>query len=258
MSAGLATVNGVGLRFDWRPGDGVPLVLLHEMGGALESWDLVLRALPGRAVLRFDLRGFGLSEKPAGRVSMTDHVGDVIGLMDLAGIGRAHLAGCAVGGGVAIAAAAALGDRVARLTAFAPATGVPPERRAGLMALADMLVRDGVRGFFEADTIPKAWPADRFDRDGEGFAIFLATQLATAPESLAAAYRMLADLDLGPAMAALVCPATLAAGTHDIARTPALVRALAATIPGATFREVDSGHFMALQSPEIVADLLSA
>lgn len=250
------TINGVSLRYQYQGGEGLPLVLLHEMGGALESWDLVVRHLTGRAVLRLDLRGFGLSEKPTGPVTLADHVADAAGLMDHLGIERAHLVGGAVGGAVAIATAAALGPRAVKLTALAPATGIPADRRDALLGLADMLAREGIRGFLEADTIPKAWPTDRFDR-GEGFDIFCATQLATAPHSLAATYRMLADMDLAPAMAALPCPSVFVAGTHDIARTPAAVRAVADTVPGATFQELDSGHFMALQSPAAVADLLA-
>lgn len=250
-----AAINGVSLHYHCQGGDGLPLVLLHEMGGALQSWDLVLRHLPGRAVLRLDLRGFGLSEKPTGRVSLNDHVADVTGLMDRLGIDRAHLVGGAVGGAVAIATAAALGPRAAKLTALAPATGIPADRRDAVRGLADMLARDGIRGFLEGDTIPKAWPTDRFDR-GEGFDIFCATQLSTAPQSLAATYRMLADMDLAPALAALPCLSVFVAGRHDIARTPAAVRAIANTVQGASFQELDSGHFMALQSPRAVADLL--
>ncbi|WP_176086133.1 alpha/beta hydrolase [Martelella sp. HB161492] len=251
-----ATVNGISLRYDLRPGDGVPLVLLHEMGGAIESFDLVVRALPGRTVLRLDLRGFGLSEKPAGPLSMENFVDDVIALMDHLDIAAAHLAGCAVGGGVALAAAARLGGRAASLTAMAPATGVPPERRDGLLKLADMLEENGVRGFLEADTIPKAWPGDHFDRGSEGFAIFLATQLGTSPATLARTYRMLADLDLAPAFAAITCPTTLIAGQYDIARPPVLIETIARQIPGARAVTVASGHFMALQNPDIVAGLL--
>jgi len=252
-----AQANGVSLSFEYRRGTGLPLVLLHEMGGALDSWDLVLRHLPDRAVLRLDLRGFGRSEKPVGPVALDDHIGDVVGLMDHLGIDRAHLAGCAVGGAVAIAVAARLGDRAASLTVFAPATGVPVARRAAVLGLADLIEAGGLRGFIEGDTIPKAWPADRFAHD-EGFDIFRGTQLGTAPASLAATYRMLVQMDLGPAFAALSCPVQFVAGTHDIARPPEAVRAVADTIAQASFSAIDSGHFMALQTPQAVAELLMA
>lgn len=251
-----ATVNGVSLRYDWRAGEGTPLVLLHEMGGALESWDLVCRALPGRGILRMDLRGFGLSEKPVGKVDLADHVGDVIGLIEMLNLKHVHLVGAAVGGAIAIATASELGNRVERLTLLAPATGIPEARRTGVLGLADMLETEGLRGFILGDTVPKAWPTEQFDRTDEGFSIFLATQLGCAPASLAATYRMLAAMDLGPALGALKCPSIWVAGKHDVARTPEAVQAVARDVTGAAFRAIDSSHFMALQTPELVAGLL--
>lgn len=252
-----ATIGGQSLRYEWRPGDGMPLVLIHEMGGTLDSWSLVRDRLPGRASLAMDLRGFGLSEKPTRDISMKDHVADVIGLMDHLEIDRAHIAGCAVGGGIAIAVAHQLGVRATHLTAMAPATGVPPERRDGVLGLAAMLETRGMRGFLEADTIPDAWPDGIFDREGAGFALFRATQLSTPPASIAATYRMLADLNLETELAQLPCPATFAAGRHDKARRPELVRDIANQVQGARFQILETGHFMALQSPDLVGQLLA-
>lgn len=251
-----AQVNGVSLHYDWRPGTGLPLVLLHEMGGTLQSWDLVLRALPGRAVLRLDLRGFGLSEKPTGPMRIGDLAADVVALVDHLALPRVHLAGGAVGGGVALQTAALMGERVAYVTALAPATGIPPERRASVLDLAARLETEGIGGFLESDTIPGAWPEPRFDRRGEGFALFRATQLSTPPATLGQAYRMLADMDLGPVVAGLSCPAMFVSGTHDRARPPALIAALASSAPRGGFQVENTGHFMALQDPDLVADIL--
>ena len=53
-------VNGTALRYEVSGEGAAPLVLVHEMGGTLESWDHVLPALrPGRVVLRHDWRGAG-------------------------------------------------------------------------------------------------------------------------------------------------------------------------------------------------------
>ena len=61
--------NGVSLRYAVE-GSGKPLVLIHEMGGTLESWGLVAQILAGeRRVIRYDTRGAGFSENPAPRVS---------------------------------------------------------------------------------------------------------------------------------------------------------------------------------------------
>lgn len=251
-----AQIRGVSLHFDYHAGHGIPLILLHEMGGNLHSWDLVLGHLPDCSYLRLDLRGFGLSEKPIGPVTLEDHVEDVLGLMAHLGIMQAHFVGGAVGAAVAIACAAKRGEMAASLTVFAPATGIPQTRKAAVLALADSLEQEGgQRIFLEQDTIPKAWPTALFER-GAGFDLFCGSQFGTAPASLAVTYRMLAVMNLVPALACLKCPVHFVAGRHDVARRPDAVRAIAQTVHGAAFHEIESGHFMALQSPQLVADFL--
>ena len=51
--------NGISIRFELA-GHGPSVVLLHEMGGTLESWDGIFPALSARSrTLRYDQRGFG-------------------------------------------------------------------------------------------------------------------------------------------------------------------------------------------------------
>jgi pimeloyl-ACP methyl ester carboxylesterase len=61
-------VNGTALRYDLTAdvtgASASTLVLIHEMGGTLESWDAALPLLAGRRrALRYDTRGAGLSQK---------------------------------------------------------------------------------------------------------------------------------------------------------------------------------------------------
>ena len=55
--------NGISIHFELA-GEGPSVVLLHEMGGTLASWDGIFPALRTQfRTLRFDQRGSGLSEK---------------------------------------------------------------------------------------------------------------------------------------------------------------------------------------------------
>ena len=52
-----AEVNGTALRYDLLGSGAATLVLIHEMGGTIESWDLVAPMLSTkRRVLRYDTR----------------------------------------------------------------------------------------------------------------------------------------------------------------------------------------------------------
>src|ERR1700716_1235493 len=55
--------NGISIHFELA-GNGPSVVLLHEMGGTLDSWNGIFPALSKRfRVLRYDQRGSGLTEK---------------------------------------------------------------------------------------------------------------------------------------------------------------------------------------------------
>ena len=72
--------NGVCLRYELA-GDGPQTVLLiHELGGALDSFDECVGAFQQHfRTLRYDQRGFGHSEKVRTPMSMADMVADIVG-----------------------------------------------------------------------------------------------------------------------------------------------------------------------------------
>jgi len=97
-------VNGTSLRYELSGSGPTTLVLIHEMGGTLESWDQVMQALTNsRRVLRYDTRGAGLSEKTSVTVTWNQMVDDLAALLDALPItGKVALAGIAVGAAIAV------------------------------------------------------------------------------------------------------------------------------------------------------------
>jgi pimeloyl-ACP methyl ester carboxylesterase len=250
-------IGAAALRYEIT-GDGpATLVLVHEMGGTLDSWDHVLPALnQGRRVLRYDTSGAGQSEKLRGTVTFNDMADDLAGLLDaLAITDKVALAGCAVGAAIALHFAARSPGRVLGVVAMGPATGVAPERRAQVLALAENVRQVGMRGIVEASFAASYPPEVR--HDAKHYAQFRARWLAGDPDSYAAIYSMLAHADIVSGFAAIACPVLLLAGTLDRLRPPDSVRPLADIIPGARFAALESGHFMAVQTPARVAELVT-
>lgn len=74
--------NGASLRYELSGSGKETLVLVHEAGGCLESYE---DALPGLekefCVLRYDQRGFGFSEKVR-ELNFETVVADLAGLLD--------------------------------------------------------------------------------------------------------------------------------------------------------------------------------
>jgi len=249
-------VNGTSLRYELTGSGPSTLVLVHEMGGTLESWDQVLPIVStGRRVLRYDTRGAGLSEKIRGAVTFDIMADDLAALLDALGIGeRVSLAGCAVGAGIALHFAARFPQRVMAVVAMAPATGVPPERRAATLARATAMEQVGPRGLVDQGFAASYPPEVRYDP--EQYRRFRARWIANDPESFAAINRMLADATVTEELPRIQCPALLVAGMHDKLRPPAAVEPLARSMPNARFQALETGHFMATQTPAIVAETM--
>ena len=250
-------VNGTALRYELGGAGPTTLVLVHEMGGTLDSWDHVLPALSAtRRVLRFDTRGAGQSEKLSATPTMALMADDIAALLDAAGIaGKVAIAGCAVGGGIAMAFALRHAARTAALVAMGPATGVAPERRAATLARAEDTERRGMAAVVE-ESFAATYPPE-VRHDAGHYREFRARWIANDPRSYGCIYRMLVETNLAPEYGRIACPTLLLAGIHDKLRPPALVEPIAQAIPGARFQALDSGHFMAVQTPALVAGAIN-
>ncbi len=245
-------VNGTALRYELTGSAGRTIVLVHEMGGTLESWDGVMPALSGWRVLRYDVRGAGMSEKIREPVTFDTMADDLAALLDALEIKTpVALVGCAVGSGIVLRFASRVPDRVSALVAMAPATGIAPERRAATETRASAIAEHGPRGVIEESFAGSYPPEVRLDP--EAYRRFRARWLGNDPESFAAIYRMLIASEIEADLPRIIAPTLLIAGTHDRLRPPTLVRTLLDRIPHARFAELDTGHFMAVQTPDLVA-----
>ena len=242
--------NGVVLRYELSGTGPVPLLLIHELGGSLEFWDPVLPAFQQVfRVLRYDLRGFGMSEK-AKTLRLEDLLGDIVGLLNALTItDPCHVVGPALGGGIALAFAARYPAHVRGLAVSSPATGVPPGRRAQSLQRAEAVERGGMRIAVE-QSLSRSYP-ERFRDDRQRFEQYRRRWLANDPEGFAAINRMLTEMDLTQQYSRITCPTLVIGCTYDTIRPPHEVEAIARQIPGARYVETASGHFMPHQTPEL-------
>ena len=99
----VATINGMRTHYAVT-GDreGAPLVFANSLGTDFRIWDRVLALLPpGLRVLRYDMRGHGLTDAPGGDYFMGDLVADAAALMEATGFSNAAFVGLSIGGVVA-------------------------------------------------------------------------------------------------------------------------------------------------------------
>lgn len=88
----------------WSLGDqGSPIVFIHGIGSAIETWALNVEALAQQhRVYALDLVGSGRSDKPLGSYSLVALAEFVKGFADVMGLDRLSLIGNSMGGGVAL------------------------------------------------------------------------------------------------------------------------------------------------------------
>lgn len=249
-------INGVSLRYELAGHGTETVVFVHELGGSLESWDETLPAFQSDfRTLRYDQRGFGLSEKVGGTLALEDMLTDLAGLLDAVGIReRCHLVGSALGAGIAAAFAVKYPSRVDRLVLQSLVTHSNAQLRPHMAARAAEVEQSGMRPQVKT-SFDRSYP-EVLRSDRVRFERFRLRWVANDPQSFAAINRMLLDMDLVKELGRIACPTLVIGCAHDVMRTPAMVRELATMIPGARFVEADSGHFMHVQSPDLFAGLV--
>lgn len=96
---GFAKVNGTCLHYEMT-GEGEVLILLHSGFTDLRLWNNQFDFFEKYfKVIRYDIRGFGKSERPSTSFS---HFEDLKGLFNYFGIKKANLVGVSMGGSIAI------------------------------------------------------------------------------------------------------------------------------------------------------------
>jgi pimeloyl-ACP methyl ester carboxylesterase len=118
-------IGGSRLNYvDIGSGDDPPLVLVHGLGGQWQNWlENIPRLAQERRVVAPDLPGFGLSEMPSDRISISGYGQVVDALIEHLEIDRADVVGNSMGGFVASEVAIQFPQRVERL-ALVSAAGI--------------------------------------------------------------------------------------------------------------------------------------
>jgi 3-oxoadipate enol-lactonase len=93
-------IKANGIEIDYQiDGEGPVVTFSHSLACNLSMWDEQVRALQGRyRVLRYDTRGHGQTEAPAGAYALEQLADDLKGLLDGLGIAATHFVGLSMGG----------------------------------------------------------------------------------------------------------------------------------------------------------------
>jgi 3-oxoadipate enol-lactonase/4-carboxymuconolactone decarboxylase len=222
------------------------LLMLHSLGTNLHVWDAQAAVFAASfRVIRFDLRGHGLTSSTPGPYSIPAMARDAIGVLDALGVAQAHVAGLSIGGLIAQAIAQIAPERVASLVLCDTAISIPP---AHLWTERAALVRkSGMAAVVDAVMARWMTPPNAGTPEAYGLRAML---LATAPEGYAASAEAIAAW---PGASGLTAPTLVIVGSDDLATPPAAAAALAASIPGARLTEIAAAaHIAPMETPDAV------
>jgi 3-oxoadipate enol-lactonase len=256
-SAGWTRDADASLRYEVL-GDGPrSVILIHELSGTLDSWDYVIPKLaPGFRILRYDQRGAGLSEKVRAPFTLDQFVSDLERVIAAAELPPPYcVVGIASGAAIAVGFALRRKNDVEALALCAPALQANPERRSYLLERSERAAREGMRAVVDV-VFEHSYPEEVI-RDRRIYDEYRSRFLAIDPVCYANANKLLADVALESSLSRLGCRCLLVAGRHDRLRPPAYVRGLLGRLRRAEIEEIDSGHIMVLQAPEVIAEKLS-
>jgi pimeloyl-ACP methyl ester carboxylesterase len=251
--------------FYHRAGKGRPLVLVHGLLVSHWTWRHVIGELSARNdVIAIDLPGFGESDRPSPfdfRYDETGYLEVVVGVLDELGLERASLAGHALGGAVALAAAARRPERVDRLVLVAPLV-YPFRMPAGLRALrvpvvGPMLLRGAVTRAVLGRQLEHLWVRDP-SLITEEWVDYLWERLHRpgGHEAVHAALRLHADpAPIPRLLRAVRAPALVVWGADDRLFPSSNAARLCGELPGAELAMVPRcGHLVPEERPRELLD----
>jgi 3-carboxy-cis,cis-muconate cycloisomerase/3-oxoadipate enol-lactonase len=230
------------------------LVLSNSMGTAMAMWDDQLASLAGRLrVLRYDHRGHGASDLPAGSYRMEQLGGDLLGLLDDLGLERVSFCGLSLGGMVGMWLAAHAPDRIDRLALCCTAAKVDGEvylERASK-------VRAGGTGSVAGEVVDRWFTPAFRARAPQKVERAVAMLVATPDEGYAGCCEAIAAMDLRAGLPAITAPTLVLAGGDDPATPRPHAEAIVAAIPGARLEVVPgAAHLANIEQPRPVTRLL--
>lgn len=226
-------------------GNGPPdLVFIPGFTGHLEvRWEdpslsrLFRRLAESCRLILLDKRGTGMSDRGFGFPPLSEHVDDVLAVMDDAGSPRAMLFGVLDGGSIALLAAAAHPDRTLGVVTYAtiPALAAPdyphaptPVQTATLATVVDDLL--------DVEKVLPMWAPNR--AHDHAFAQWFTRymRMGAGVGGAADIVRRWLDSDIRPALTQVSVPTLVLHRRDDRAIDPGNARYLAQTIPTAQLR----------------------
>jgi 3-oxoadipate enol-lactonase len=243
--------NGINMHYTVDGPEGAPWVtFITGIANDTTLFAGQARALADKyRVLRYDLRGQGRSEATPGAYSIASLAADLVALWDALGIQRSHLVALGLGGPVAMCVAI---DHPTRIIALVPTccrARMVPDFAAMWQRLIDTVTVGGVEAIVEQTA--QRWFSEDFKAAHPGKLDEVRAMIrGTSKEGYLGVVAAFVGLDIEDELGKITAPTLFMGGAEDKVGGPeAMMRSLAAKVPGATYEPVPgAAHIANLQN----------
>ncbi len=250
-----AHLNGITINYeiDGEDAGNGTIVLINGLADDLQSWGFQVPALveAGYRVLRFDNRGIGQTDRPAGPYSSRMLADDAKALVDHLGITGFHLMGVSMGGMISEEYALAYPGDLKSLTLACTYGTADPFCQTMFAMWADLARKIDVP-FVMRDVALWAFTGPFFEERPADAAEFAAAMAALdmSVETYLAQLAVIQSHDAIGRVGAIGVPTLVLAGEEDILIPVRLSKRLQQAIPGAAWKTVPRGHACLWESPD--------
>jgi 3-oxoadipate enol-lactonase len=242
--------NGITINYQVDGPEGAPwIVFSNSLATSTAMWDDQAAALRSSfRVLRYDQRGHGGTEVPAGRYAFDTLLEDALGLLDALGIAKAHFAGLSMGGATALGLAERHPNRLDRvIVCDSPCQSTPQSSQQWEERIA-VAQKQGIEALVEP-TVGRWFPPDTLAKNPPHLDKVRAMIRATPVNGFIGCAAALAAHDYASAVATVRRPVLFLVGGKDGA-TPAAMRKLHEKLAGSRFVELPgAGHISNMDRP---------
>lgn len=261
MSETFTTGDGCRISYQFDGPEGAPVLLLsNSLGTDRGMWAPQMAAFTQKfRVLRYDTRGHGQSDAPAGAYSLDRMGRDIIELLDALGLETADFCGLSLGGMMGQWLGIHAPERVRRLVLANTSSYMGPP--SAWDARIATVKAQGMAPLAEASA--ERWFTAAFRETGQdAIAPIAATLQTTDATGYAGACAGIRDMDLRRTVALVERPVLVIGGALDPSTPPPHSEALARTIKGAQLVMLEAAHLSNVEQPEqfakAVLDFLAA
>lgn len=242
--------------------ENAPVVMLsNSLGTSLAIWDAQAAALRGKyRVLRYDTRGHGLTDAPAGDpgYSMDQLADDAVALVRALGLKRVTLCGLSIGGMLGQKLAAKTPEVLTALILCDTAAHMNPAVWDERIAL---IRKSGMEAVAEGTM--QRWFTKPFHQSHPQALQGIRNMLVRTPaEGYIGCARAIQKMDLRADDAKIICPTLIVVGEEDPATPVAEARELNAAIKGSKLVVIpQAAHITPIEQPaaltRIIGDFLA-